>query len=62
MAAEPKKLTVEEKYYASEVVQDSYKDLWGEGNIHAGFFPHLMDANAKVLNFAEGANEVKAND
>jgi len=61
MAEDSKTLQMQEqKYYSSDNVNSAYKELWGEGNIHCGFFPHLEDDSAAILTFAQAGERVTA--
>lgn len=50
--------TPQEEYYAAEAVKEAYTKIWGEGNIHGGYFPHLVDSKQPVLSYAQAAEEV----
>eukprot|EP01084_Bolivina_argentea_P189347 325629_1 len=43
------------KYWSTQSVADTYDKLWGYGNIHLGYFPHLEDASQPKLTFIEAA-------
>lgn len=50
--------TEEQKYYASDNVSSAYDKLWGSGNIHCGYFPHIEDEDAEVLTFEQAGEQV----
>jgi cyclopropane fatty-acyl-phospholipid synthase-like methyltransferase len=66
MAAAAPTLTVQAGYVENVVVGEEknqrdyynkanhYDTLWGEDNIHLGFYPHLLDKQAVALNFQQG--------
>mmetsp|Transcript_10043 Transcript_10043/g.13538 ORF Transcript_10043/g.13538 Transcript_10043/m.13538 type:complete len:288 (+) Transcript_10043:171-1034(+) len=47
-----------DQYYSSSQTDKAYEKCWGEGNIHFGYFPHLLDKEKKPLNFEDGATEL----
>eukprot|EP00009_Paramoeba_aestuarina_P000643 CAMPEP_0201508266 /NCGR_PEP_ID=MMETSP0161_2-20130828/1679_1 /ASSEMBLY_ACC=CAM_ASM_000251 /TAXON_ID=180227 /ORGANISM="Neoparamoeba aestuarina, Strain SoJaBio B1-5/56/2" /LENGTH=287 /DNA_ID=CAMNT_0047902869 /DNA_START=50 /DNA_END=913 /DNA_ORIENTATION=+ len=43
-----------ESYYSSGNTDEAYKQCWGEGNIHFGYYPHL-EGEGEVLPFDKAA-------
>ncbi|GAB5363555.1 hypothetical protein AAMO2058_000893600 [Amorphochlora amoebiformis] len=47
-----------DEYYSSNNTDKAYTTCWGEGNIHFGFFPHLVSSENPVLSFEKAAEEL----